>query len=51
MKQKLLRDINVTELIVSLLRDKISLKHELRGKNSRILELEEKLSNYEKVGF
>lgn len=51
MKQNLLKNTDVTQLIISLLRDKIALKHELKGKDFKILELEKKLSNYEKVGF
>jgi len=50
MKLKLLNNVNINELIVSLLRDKIALKHELKEKDFIILGLEEKLNKYEKVG-
>ena len=44
------KGVDPAEIIVSLLKDKICLKHKLEEKDTKIKFLEKRLNMYEKVG-
>ena len=46
-----LKNVDSSELILTLLRDKIALKHELRERDSTISILKEKINRYERINF